>query len=746
MTVSTREEGSKDTVAVRTWLKRLAAVVLGLAVWFARGSAAAENVERPKLVPTPKSVTAEQGSMPLTAKSRIVAADASLKPLASILSGEIRVIMGLNLETAEGEGRPGDIVLKINPQIRADEDILAAREQKIVKTRDFAHTIKVGDTAVVEGWDYRAVCEGTATILQAIAAKDGQFALPKMTIKDWPHADYVATMVDCARQEIPLYVVKKVIESCRYYKVRYCHLHLSDDHGYTFPLKDHPNMGRHNRGHCEGDAPKVYDLQQLKELVAFADARGVTLVPELETPGHSDAIRLDLPDELDRPKEMGGGARLGMMNIADDKIYPVLDGIVGEICDVFKSSPYFHIGCDEVNAETLMGQPWTGPFLEKNKLNGYGDLIKRHIRKMNEIVRKRGKMTIIWSGAPMDPAMKDEVIVMTWYADGSSAEAFANGFATITTPWTMSVPFNEWSIYECNGTILDRNKNRVLGANAPMWEMSAQCLNGAGGGNRQERTWGPDNKITEPEFGNRVAFQTKRAAKLLEPVKIQAEGKIIQEHGWLRTRKEYAGPLTITLSTDNPAGRIRYTLDGTEPTAKSTLYEKPFQVNRTVRVRAALFDDAGEMMGHVCLAKFVYVYEKNLTTGKPVTTSKSPQDNDQIGNAVDGWVTLDKHWGALPAPQWFRVDLEKVYTLDRVHIFPYWDGARYYQYTIELSTDGEKWTQVVDASKNTTPETWDGKLHKFEPVPARYVRVNMLKNSDNPAVHIVELWVYEAGK
>jgi hexosaminidase len=699
------------------------------------------------VLPTPKSVQLEGGEMPLTAGSRIVAADTKLKPIAEILAREIWITTGLKLATAGGNGKPGDIVLKINPKLRADDEILAVENQKIVKTRDFAHAITVADMAVVEGWDYRAVCEGTATILQAIVEKDGKCALPRMTVKDWPHADYQAIMVDCGRQEIPIYVLQKMVEKCRYYKVRYCHLHLSDDHGYTFPLKKYPRMGEHNRGHCEGDAPRIYDLKELKDLVAFADARGVTLVPELETPGHSDAIRLDLPDELDRPKEMGGGARLAMMNIADDKIYPTLDYIVGEICDVFKSSPYFHIGCDEVNSTPLMGQPWVGPFLEKNGLkDGYNDLIKRHIRKMNEIVRKRGKMPIIWSGPPMDPAMKDEVIVMTWYDDGSSAEAFANGFATITTPWGLGVPFNEWSLYNCNGTVLDRSKNRVLGANMPHWEMSAQCLNGAGSFPRQERTWGPDNRITEPEFTERQTPLIARLAKLVEPVTIRAEGNILKEEGWMRTRKEFAGPLTISLSTSNALGRIRYTLDNTEPTAKSALYEKPFQVSRTVRLRTALFDGAGAMLGHVCLAKFVYVQEQNLTTGKPVTTSTPHEGTDKPQNAVDGTVKLETFWGASPAPQWLQVDLEKALTLDRIHIFPYWDGARCYQYTIELSTDGSQWTQVVDASQNTRPATWDGTEYKFKPTAGRYIRVNMLKNSDNPAVHLVEIWAYEEGK
>ncbi|MCY2925888.1 MAG: discoidin domain-containing protein, partial [Planctomycetota bacterium] len=103
------------------------------------------------------------------------------------------------------------------------------------------------------------------------------------------------------------------------------------------------------------------------------------------------------------------------------------------------------------------------------------------------------------------------------------------------------------------------------------------------------------------------------------------------------------------------------------------------------------------------------------------------QEKPEFAN--DGWVDLQKFWGTIPAPKSWTVDLQKAYTLDRIRVFPYWDEKRYYQYTVDVSTDGEKWTQVVDDSKNTTPEVEQGREHKFTTgaTPARYVRVNMLK-------------------
>jgi N-acetyl-beta-hexosaminidase len=139
------------------------------------------------------------------------------------------------------------------------------------------------------------LAEGTATLLQALSQSNGQVALPKLVIKDWPHADYCAMMIDCGRQEQPIEWLKKMIETCRLYKVRYVHLHLTDDQGWCFPSATYPQLGSKNHGTHGGLAPKVYPLEELKGLVAYADARGIALVPELEVPGHSGAALRSLP-------------------------------------------------------------------------------------------------------------------------------------------------------------------------------------------------------------------------------------------------------------------------------------------------------------------------------------------------------------------------------------------------------------------------------------------------------------------
>ena len=136
--------------------------------------------------------------------------------------------------------------------------------------------------------------------------------------------------------------------------------------------------------------------------------------------------------------------------------------------------------------------------------------------------------------------------------------------------------------------------------------------------------------------------------------------------------------------------------------------------------------------------------EKTLAYHKPVKVSGETQGDMVPENAVDGMPDNSSGWHCGSSPAWLEVDLEKVYSIDRVKVFTYYDGGRYYQYTVEALPDGKTWKRIVDMSANTKPATERGDEHKFPATQARYVRVNMLKNSANPGVHLNEIMVYEA--
>jgi hypothetical protein len=134
-----------------------------------------------------------------------------------------------------------------------------------------------------------------------------------------------------------------------------------------------------------------------------------------------------------------------------------------------------------------------------------------------------------------------------------------------------------------------------------------------------------------------------------------------------------------------------------------------------------------------------------IAVGKPVMVSGGTEQGHEPKDAVDGSaVRRDQGWYATPYPQWLQIDLEQPADIGAVTVYPFWDGQRFYQYTVELSMDGEQWKQVADMSKNTKPATARGHAHAFPATKARYVRVDMLHGSANVGIRLIEVRVFAA--
>ena len=504
------------------------------------------------ILPIPKSITLGAGSIPITAQSRIVVLDPRLEAHASVLQEELWMLTNLKLTKVNADPKAGDIVLKINPEIRADEDILAPIKMNLVKTREMAHTIDVTDRAVVEGWDVRAVCEGTASLLLSIVQKQDQYSIPQMKVKDWPHADYNGTMIDCGRQWMPLDVLKVLVESCRLYKVRYIQLHVGDDQGYSMPSKAFPKLGTQNGSCCEGVPPKLWKWEEMEELEAFAVARGVGIVPELETPGHHQAMARPYRDLFNGP---------GVMDMASEELYLGLDTVVAEMCGIFKSAPYFCIGCDEANNGAGAG-PWAEVYKRRHAIANDAQSVRNgneiyvvHMKRMADMLKKYGKLTIAYENFPNDSRLKNDIIPMIWYPHSVAHEYQKQGWTTITVPWNEEA---DWNMYKCNGSMLART-DKVLGASSMMWQMSGVCVANGWAQNvihRSERTWGPDNPNNNPEYKAIKDASRERADRLVVPVKMTMEGVdggvVVRAQNFLTGRMVYGGKLKVTLSVANP--------------------------------------------------------------------------------------------------------------------------------------------------------------------------------------------------
>jgi len=290
--------------------------------------AAAQTAE-PAFVPKPQSVTLGTGR--LTLGGKVVVTDAPLLPLARVLADEIQTVTGVAMQAAQGTGAAGDIVLKFNLSLRNEAYCLTS----------------TGAVVTVAAGDYASVAAGTATLLQGLTATGGKLSMPVMTIQDQPAFGYRAALMDLGRKYHSPDGIKQVIELCRLYKIRYLQVHISDDQLFMFPSTTFPAAGQSNREFARfepGSAPhiKPYTLAELKELEAYAQTRGVYIVPELDLPGHSGRLIADVPEAFQAPHN---GSTI---NIASDGVVSNAIILLNEVMDVFQSTPYVHLGADEV--------------------------------------------------------------------------------------------------------------------------------------------------------------------------------------------------------------------------------------------------------------------------------------------------------------------------------------------------------------------------------------------------------------
>ncbi len=533
--------------------------------------------------------------LPLKATTRIVTTDRALAPLVKVLTGEIQMLTGMNPANALGVAKPGDIMIAIDPSLK----------------NEAAYTLTVTDRVTIKGGGYIGAAHGTSLLLQAITRLKSGFGIPKISVQDQPHSQYYGCMVDIARQDNSIEELKGVVDMMRHYRLRFLQLHMTDDHSWTFPSTAYPQLGKSNTSSRGGPVPKVNTVAEWKELVRYADDRGVTLVPEIETPGHSGAARRDLPEVF--------GPDVAVMNMTNPKLYPALDTIIGEVADVFKSSPYIHIGCDECNIEPISRDVNSKDFRAANGLKDGSDMFAWHIAKMNGIVKKYGKKMIVWQDAPITDRVPKDVAIMVWHIDGNNGatmDYLNQGRPVIQVTWTPCVYQPVKDVYLWNAWTKEMDPKLMLGAQLVLWELS-----GASAvpflrykvSVRNERVWNPYANLPYEDLARRLEATDVILDTLTTGIVVQEKSLVLNLNSWLKgggQGNEGAGILpkftfddksSVALATYTFNRKIRFTLDGKDPTSGSPVYTKPIQLAESkaakLTLKARLFDSSGKPVG-----------------------------------------------------------------------------------------------------------------------------------------------------
>ncbi len=712
------------------------------------------------LVPWPQDVSFGKGNLVLGSPSIIPEAQ-ELASIARVLAAEVQLRAGVVSRVVDQSIRSMRVVMNDPPPPPRWGMGSKIRLRLMPTGGPESYRIEIDKEVTITASTVKGIAYGTTTLLQSLTVAGGKLQVPKMVIEDEPARGYRGLLIDVARKFHSINVLKQCIQLCRLYKLNYLQLHLTDDQSFTFPSRAFPLLNE----------PKTtYTIGELKELVKFADERGVTIIPEFDIPGHSAVLVRTYPD-LFKIKGTQPYEHHATINFASPAVLKAVETLIGEMCEVFGSAPYFHMGGDEADIAHAHQHPdFVSAFKELGlPEKSQQEIFRRFLIQVNNIVKKNGKQLVVWEGFGRDPNSKfpipKDILVMEFEnAYYTPTDLLEDGYSVINASWTPLYVVNrhvwpakkvyEWdlgrfgrfsNLYKTTGWFRAPDVSRVEGAQICSWEGPEESeienlrrIVPA----MAERVWNP-TLTNFVEFEPRLRVTEKLLDSLIYSVLIENSAlDAVDPSGF--DVPCFTLPLTVRLKSAG-AGIMRYSTDSKPVLPQSPAYSGPITISQTTTIRAAEYDKMGTRIGPESAKIYYHVPPKvpNLATGKKVTVSGGTQGPQAPELAVDDNLDLYSSWWAV-APQWLQVDLGKVFQVDRIEAFTFWDGSRYYQYTVETSTDGVKWQMAADRSANTTPSNSSGDEIKFTSRLARFVRVNMIKGSANEGVHLVELRVWEA--
>ena len=301
----------------------------------------------------------------------------------------------------------------------------------------------------------RGIINGMQTLLQLFPLQKVSSAeLPACIISDYPRFAYRGMHLDVVRHFFPVSYIKKYIDYLTFHKFNTFHWHLTDDQGWRIEILSYPKLNSIGSwrdstliGHFK-DSPAHYEHQryggfytrkEVKEIIEYAAVRGITIIPEIDIPGHSRATITAYPELSTDPKAAWGvAATWGMYNRQNNVLAPTeatfkfLRTIFHEIADLFPSQ-YIHLGGDECSKMWWKQSEATQNFIKQKGLKDEVALQTYFIEQVSLYLREKNKKVIGWHEI-MEGKLDTSTIVMNWSNDAKAIEAATKGFSVIMTP------------------------------------------------------------------------------------------------------------------------------------------------------------------------------------------------------------------------------------------------------------------------------------------------------------------------
>lgn len=484
------------------------------------------TTEQLNLMPWPQNIKLDAGTFALSKNFKI---NITGNPNSRIFIGATNFLRRL-------DGRTGlffeqAFLTKTNEYPQAELQINCTRNGKIEINEDESYRLTVTSNriAINAATDLGAL-HGLETLLQLLQNNSTAYYFPVVEITDSPRFTWRGLMIDAARHFQPVDVIKRNLDAMASMKMNVFHWHLADDQGWRIELKNHPKLTE-----LASDG-NFYTQEEIKNIVKYADERGILVIPEIDVPGHASALLTAYPEigskvgegKFTYEVQRNSGIFNATLDPTNPKTYEVLSSIFDEVCPLFPGS-YFHIGGDENNGKEWNANPAIQQFKKDNNFVNNHDLQTYFNMKLIPILKKYNKKLMGWEEI-MTENMSKDAIIHAWRgtnegqeAGGALIKAAKSGYNTVlSNGYYIDLMLSLESHYLNDPLpkkiiLSPEEKARVLGGEAAMWSELVTPLN------IDSRIWPRTAAIAERLWSDESVTDMNSLRKRLKTISFRLE-------------------------------------------------------------------------------------------------------------------------------------------------------------------------------------------------------------------------------
>lgn len=640
---------------------RFLPLLLSLALLLSIGCTFAQQKRAVSIIPKPQHLALKQGQFILTPDTKIYVPEKSeeLQSIANMLATSIKFVTGAQLQVVEKKV-PSRAKNIIQLTLNSKPDTLGKE----------GYTLEVTpDKIILAANEANGLFYGMQTIWQLLppTKTDVPVAIAALSIADKPRYEWRGMHLDVTRHFFPVEFVKQYIDYLAMHKLNTFHWHLTDDQGWRIEIKKYPKLTEVGAwrdstliGHY-WDLPQTYDhtrhggfytQEQVKEVVKYAQERYITVVPEIEMPGHSSAALTAYPQLGCTGGPYKVEPRWGIFKdvfcAGNEQTFTFLEDVLTEVMALFPSK-YIHIGGDESPKDRWKVCEKCQARRSSEGLHDEHELQSYFVQRMEKFVNSKGRQIIGWDEI-LEGGLAPNATVMSWRGTKGGIAAAKEKHFVVMTPGTHVYfdhyqgdreleptaihgysPLSKVYAYEPTPEELSKDEQKyILGAQANLWteyipttehvEYMAMPRMAA----LAEVLWTPAKLKDWESFKQRMQQQYQRYdAKGINYAKSAYQ---VKQHLTLTPK---ANTTTVTFSTDAAGIDIFYTLDGSQPNTRSRKYSGPFEIKGKATITAGSFVD-GKLVGKAS-AK---VFDKTKALNQPLKLTTESHSSFSPGKAA----------------------------------------------------------------------------------------------------------------